>query len=345
MRTRLLSALAAVAVLPVGLWAAGTMDAPAAEITPAAGVSAEVAETVVANDSTADPEAMGAAPYLYYGWGDPPDAVRLMQETGVRWFTLAFILSDGGCAPAWDGTRPLDGADADRIAEIRAAGGDVIPSVGGWSGAKLGENCADAQSLAAAYQQVVDAYDLKAIDIDIEASEIENEQTQDRVLAAVKIIKADNPGLDVIMTLGTTTEGPNHWGERLISRAAETGAGVDTWTIMPFNFGGGDMAAATRSASEGLNAHIASAYGISGAQAYAMQGISSMNGTTDTGETVTPAAYSEMRDFARDSGMDRFTFWAVNRDRPCPGGGASASCGGIDQQEWEFTRITAGFPG
>ncbi|MFC4565956.1 chitinase [Nocardiopsis mangrovi] len=334
MRSRTLTALTAAALLPLGLWAApGAASAEAEEPAP-----------IVANDSAADPSAMGAAPYLYYGWGNPPDAAQLMQQTGVQWFTLAFILSDGGCSPAWDGTRPLDGADADRIAAIRAAGGDVIPSIGGWSGNKLGEACSDSESLAAAYQQVVDAYDLAAIDIDIESTEIENEATQDRVLGAVRILKDANPDLHVAMTLGTAVEGPNSWGERLITRAAETDAGVDNWTIMPFNFGGGsDMAGATQQASEGLNEVISSAYGISSAEAYAMQGISSMNGITDQGETVTAAAYTQMRDFAQANGMSRFTFWSVNRDRPCAT--PTDSCGGIDQQEWEFTSITAGFAG
>ncbi|WP_157515896.1 chitinase [Nocardiopsis trehalosi] len=337
MRPRSFTALTA-ALLPAAL-AATLVGAAPAQAAPAADTA-----PVVPAATAADPSAMGAAPYLYYGWGNPPDAVQLMSDTGVRWFTLAFILSDGGCNPAWDGTRPLDGADADRIAAIRAAGGDVIPSIGGWSGAKLGERCPDSASLAAAYQRVIDAYDLAAIDIDIEASEIENEQTQDRVLGAVRIVKRDNPGLHVAMTLGTAVSGPNYWGQRLIRRAAELDAGVDNWTIMPFNFGGGaDMAAATRQASEGLNRVISSAYGVSSAEAYAMQGISSMNGRTDTGETVTADAYRRMRDFAQTSGMSRFTFWSVNRDRPCAT--PTDSCGGIDQRPWEFTSITAGFAG
>src|SRR5690606_39537518 len=84
-----------------------------------------------------------AAPYLYMGWGDPPNPSTVMNATGVKWFTMAFILSGGGCTPAWDGNRPLlGGADAQAIAQIRAAGGDVLPSIGGWSGNKLGPHCA-----------------------------------------------------------------------------------------------------------------------------------------------------------------------------------------------------------
>ena len=37
------------------------------------------------------------------GWGDPPNPRRVMYATGIKWFTMAFILSCGGCNPAWDG--------------------------------------------------------------------------------------------------------------------------------------------------------------------------------------------------------------------------------------------------
>ena len=43
---------------------------------------------------------MAAAPYEYFGWGSPQDPVTVMNVTGITWFTLAFILSDGTCNPA-----------------------------------------------------------------------------------------------------------------------------------------------------------------------------------------------------------------------------------------------------
>lgn len=83
-----------------------------------------------------------AAPYLYLGWGDPPSATSVMSATGIKWYTMAFILSSGGCTPAWDGSRPLTGGnDQSVINSIRSAGGDIVPSIGGWSGNKLGPNC------------------------------------------------------------------------------------------------------------------------------------------------------------------------------------------------------------
>ncbi|MFK3736088.1 ricin-type beta-trefoil lectin domain protein, partial [Streptomyces sp. NPDC088090] len=158
------------------------------------------------------------APYLYNGWGNPPDPTTIMNATGVKWFTLAFVLSNGTCNPQWDGGRALTGGvDQNTINKIRAAGGDVVPSFGGYSGNKLEESCTSASALAGAYQKVINAYGLKAIDIDIEASAYSNGTVQQRTVDALKTIKANNPGIVEYVTIGTGQSGPD---TGLINKAA-----------------------------------------------------------------------------------------------------------------------------
>jgi hypothetical protein len=298
--------------------------------------------------TTPGPAGAKAAPYLYMGWGQPPTPSTVMSATGIKWFTMAFILSGGGCSPAWDGNRPLQGGvDAQAIANIRASGGDILPSIGGWSGNKLGPNCSSPQALAGAYLQVVDAYNLKAIDIDIEnTDEFENAVVQDRILGALKIVKQQRPGVQTIVTFGTSTTGPTWWGQRLIQQAAALQANIDVFTIMPFDFGGGaNMYQNTVNASEGLKNTLKSAFGWSDATAYQHMGISGMNGLSDQFELTSPATWTQIRDWAAARRLARLAFWSVNRDRPCPGGGVVSHCSGIAQGEWEFTRITAGYSG
>lgn len=289
-----------------------------------------------------------AAPYLYLGWGNPPAPATVMNATGIKTFTMAFILSSGGCNPAWDGQRPLTGGiDQSTINAIRAAGGDIVPSIGGWSGNKLGPNCATAEALAGAYQKVIDAYGLKSIDVDIEnTDEFENAAVQDRVLGALKIVKANNPGLRTILTFGTSTTGPTSWGNRLIEQSKALDAGIDVFTIMPFDFGGGaDMYGNTVNAAEGLKTKLKSVYGWDDATAYAHIGISGMNGLSDQQEVTTPQTWTAIRDWANTHHIARLAFWSVNRDRGCAGGGVTETCSGIAQADWEFTKITAGFTG
>ncbi len=292
--------------------------------------------------------AMHGAPYLYLGWGDPPSATSVMSATGIKAFTMAFVLSGGGCTPAWDGNRPLTGGvDQSTINAIKGAGGEVVPSFGGWSGNKLGPNCSSASALAGAYQQVINAYGLKAVDIDIEnTDEFENEVVQDRILNALKIVKQNNPGIKTIVTFGTTTTGPSWWGTRLINQAAALQANIDVFTIMPFDFGGGsNMYGNTVNAAEGLKTALKTAFGWSDATAYAHMGISGMNGLSDQQELTSPSIWTQIRDWANSHHIARLAFWSVNRDRACPGGGVVSNCSGISQTTWQFTSITAGFTG
>ncbi|MCJ0874536.1 carbohydrate binding domain-containing protein [Streptomyces sp. AP-93] len=316
----------------------------------AAGNTSAASNTVNVTTDTGTTPPTGfkqAAPYLYLGWGNPPSPTTVMNATGTKWFTMAFILSSGGCNPSWDGQRPLTGGvDQSTIASIRAAGGDIVPSIGGWQGNKLGPNCSSAEALAGAYQKVIDAYGLKAIDVDIEnTDEFENAVVQDRILGALKIVKQNNPGLKTILTFGTSTTGPTSWGNRLIEQSKALNTGIDVFTIMPFDFGNAstDMYASTVSATEGLKAKLKSVYGWDDATAYSHIGISGMNGISDTQETTTVQNWTDIRNWANSHHIARLAFWSVNRDRGCPGGGLQETCSGIAQSDWQFTSITAGF--
>ncbi len=66
-------------------------------------------------------------------------------------------------------------------------------SFGGWSGRKLGSSCKTPAALAAAYQKVIDAYSLQAIDIDIEHGEFTNKKVRKRVIEALAIVQARIP--------------------------------------------------------------------------------------------------------------------------------------------------------
>ncbi|MFI6428613.1 ricin-type beta-trefoil lectin domain protein [Promicromonospora sp. NPDC050880] len=276
-----------------------------------------------------NPAKMPGAPYLYLGWGNPPSATSVMSQTGVRAFTMAFILSSGGCNPAWDGSRPLTGGvDQQTINAIKAAGGQVQISFGGWSGNKLGPSCSTPAAYAGAVQRVIDAHQPHVVDFDIENSdEFENYTVQDRILQGLTIVKQNNPNVKIAVTIGTGRSGPEGAGTRLINRAAQLGVPIDNYTIMPFNFGSSNIAQDTVNASEGLKNQLKAARGWTDAQAYAHMGISGMNGSSDQGEITTTAAWTQIRDYARNNGLTRLAFWSVNRDQP----------------GFEFTRITGGF--
>ncbi len=291
-----------------------------------------------------------AAPYEYLGWGDPQPPAGVVEATGAEDLTLAFILSHGMCKPAWDGERPLlGGADQAAIEAIRAAGGEVDVSFGGWSGRKLGSSCKSPAALAAAYEQVIDAYALRAIDIDIEHTEFASKQVRKRVIEALAIVKGANPDLEISVTFGTAEAGPEPDGQSLIADAAALGFQPSAWTIMPFDFGPPrtDMGHASIRAVEGLAQDLVSAYHISAEAAYRHAGISSMDGDSDeASETVSIEDFHTMLAFAELHHLARFTFWAVNRDRQCAAGETPGEdCSGITQTPYAFTDVIAEYHG
>jgi chitinase len=288
-------------------------------------VAGVVAGGVAVSQAAVAPKAAvaGGAPYIYPAVGGSKDPVSVMQKTGVKAFTLAFILAKGGCNPAWDGSAGLtSAAHKNRINAIRAAGGDVVISFGGYSGPKLGNACSNETQLAAAYQKVIDAYKLKVIDIDLEdggpANQNEVGQSQ-KVLKALKIVKQKNPGITTVMTLGTGPNGLEGNETPVPGQAAKLGDPVDIWTIMPFDFGMGghpDMGKVSIQASEGLHKQLKKAFpSKSDATIYRQQGISSMNGKTDVaGENVTVGDFKTMLAYCQQHSLARFTYWELNRD-------------------------------
>lgn len=291
-----------------------------------------------------------AAPYEYLGWGSPPAPATVTAAAGIDDFTLAFMLSKKTCDPAADGSRPLTGgADQSAISSIRAAGGDVVVSFGGWSGRKLGNKCKTTAALATAYQKVINAYALKAIDIDIEHGEMSSAKVRNRVVAALATVARTNPGLEIYVTFGTSPTGPEAKGAAMISYAASIGFLPTAWTVMPFDFGGSastNMGQASITAVQGLARLVQSAYRSTLATAYLHSGISSMNGRTDDGETVSVSDFQSILAFAQQNHLGRLTFWSVNRDRPCDGTTTSAdSCSGVAQTPYSYSKVVAQYQG
>jgi chitinase len=191
----------------------------------------------------------------------------------------------------------------------------VVISVGGASGNKLGNACKDAAALAGAYQQVINAYQLRALDIDLEAGEVPQYR---KVLGALKIVKQKNPKVQTIITLGVGPKGLEGNEARIPGAAGAMGSPVDVWSIMPFDFCGGgkpNMTTQTISASEGLHKQLKAALKETDTKIYSRQGISSMNGNTDCkGENVSVQDFRNMLTYERQHGLARFTFWELNRD-------------------------------
>ncbi|AHI00240.1 chitinase [Kutzneria albida] len=289
-----------------------------------------------------------SAPYLMPQSNNPPDPTVVMAATGQKAFQLAFILAPngGGCSPTWDGTSAVssDTTVAGVIGKIRSAGGDVSVSVGGYGGTKLGQTCGTPAATAAAYQQVIDKYSLKAIDFDLEEPEYENDAAMNNELGAAQILQRNNPGLFLSVTMPGTSAGTGWFGTQLLDKAKSLGFTPNNFSIMPFD-GGFNGGASQVSALEGLHGLLMSHLGMDSATAYAHEGFSGMNGKSDAAEMFYQADFQTVLDYATSHGLGRFTYWSVNRDRACGSSTDNGICSNVSQNDWDFTKFTAKFAG
>lgn len=292
-----------------------------------------------------------SAPYLMPFDNSPPDPVAVMNATGQKAFQLAFILAPngGGCTPTWDGTNAVssDTTAQGMINNIRNNGGDVSVSIGGYGGTKLGQTCGTPEATAAAYQQVVTKYGLKAMDFDLEEPEYENTAAVANEVGAAQILQRNNPGLYISITTAGTSAGTGWFGTQMLLQAKSDGFTPANYSIMPFD-GGFNGSSAQISALEAFHSLLMSTFGWDSATAYAHEGISQMNGRSDSGEYFRQADFQATLDYATSHHLARYTNWSVNRDRQCSDPNqstTSGTCSSVPQTAWEFTKYSARFAG
>ncbi|WP_233478199.1 carbohydrate binding domain-containing protein [Streptomyces mobaraensis] len=303
------------------------------------------------------------APYFETYGSDSPAA--LAEKSGAKHLTLAFLQTEakGSCTPYWNGDtgKPVDisvfGSD---VTAIRARGGDVIPSFGGYAadngGTELADSCTDVNRIAEAFEKVITTYDVTRLDLDIEDNSLTNAAGIDRRNKAVKKVQdwaaANGRTVQISYTLPTTTHGPADSGLAVLRNAVDNGTRVDVVNIMTFDYYDGaqhDMAADTITAAEGLHTQLAGLYpDKSDAQRWAMVGVTEMPGIDDYGpaETFTTQDAAKVYDWAVGKGINTLSFWALQRDNGgCPGTKGSDTCSGIVQDTWYFTHTFAPFTG
>ncbi|WP_424215981.1 chitinase (plasmid) [Streptomyces sp. BI20] len=299
------------------------------------------------------------APYFESWTGESPAA--LAAQSGAKHLTMAFLqtASKGSCTVLWNGdtSKPISsGVFGSDIATIRAGGGDVIPSFGGYTAdttnTEIADSCTDVDQIAAAYQKVVTTYDVTRLDMDIEVDSLDNTAGIDRRNKAIKKVQdwaaANGRTLNVSYTLPTTTKGLAASGLAVLRNAVSNGARVDVVNLMTFDYydnAAHDMARDTQTAAQGLYDQLAKLYPAkTPAQLWGSIGITEMIGVDDFGpaETFTLANARTVYDWAGSKGINTLSFWALQRDNgSCAGGAAADNCSGIAQNTWDFTRIFA----
>ena len=290
----------------------------------------------------------------------------IAQGSGARYLTLAFLetLSKSSCTLAWNGSRNqtlATGPYLSDIASLRAMGGDVIPSFGGWSadqgGTEIGDSCKDVNAIAAAYESVVTTYGVTRLDMDIEGRSLTKPDGIDRRNKAIKVLQdwaaATGRTVQIQYTVPTSASGLEASGLAVLQNAVSNGVRIDVVNPMVFDYYDRvttDMGGAAVSASQGLHAQLHTLLpSKTDAQLWAMQGATIMNGLDDyprRTELTDLADAQQLLDFARTNGMSTLSMWAIERDNGgCPGVTGANDCSGIVQNTWDFSRLLEPFTG
>jgi hypothetical protein len=288
----------------------------------------------------------------------------LAQQSGARYFTLAFLetLSKTSCTLAWDGDKTQTvpaGRYLSDIASLRALGGDVVPSFGGWSadqgGTEIGDSCSDVNAIATAYEQLVTTYNVTRLDMDIEGRSLTKADGIDRRNKAIKLLQdwAATQGrtVQVVYTLPTSASGLEASGLAVIQNAVANGVRIDVVNIMTFDYYDRvttDMGGAAITAAQGLFNQLHTLFPAkTTAQLWSLVGITIMNGLDDYPRRTESTSLSDAQrilDFARTNGISELSMWAIQRDNGgCPGSTGSNNCSGIVQNTWDFTHLLAPF--
>ena len=281
------------------------------------------------------------------------------QASGARYFTLAFLetLSKSSCTLAWNGSKTdpvTNNRYASDIASLRALGGDVIPSFGGWSadqgGTEIADSCKDVNTIAAAYEDVITRYNVTRLDMDVEGRSLNRTDGIDRRNKALKIVEDWAAGqgrpFQVSYTIPTSATGLEPTGVAILQNALANQTRVDVVNIMAFDYYDHvttDMGTAAVNAANGTAAQLRN-IGMS-----AQIGITLMPGLDDypkKTESTTLAHAQQVLDYAKANGVNTLSIWAIQRDNGgCPGNTGSNSCSGIVQNTWDFTHLLQPFTG
>ncbi|MFM0068703.1 chitinase [Paraburkholderia aspalathi] len=302
------------------------------------------------------------APYIDMTAYPTPVIDQIGVQQGIQQFTLAFVVSGGSaCTPSWGGVQNIGTGNssdlltsiATSVANYRGKGGEVAVSFGGASGVPLMQACTSVSTLQAAYQTVIDVYNLTHIDFDIEGAAQEDTAAITRNFQAVaqlqSVMAAKGRHLHVTLTLPVLTTGLTQDGVKIVSAALSNNVSVDVINAMTMDYGGAvaDMGQAAIQAASALYSQIDAAFKVVGqtktdAQLWQLVGVTPMIGMNDVqGEIFTSANAQNVVNIVQINGIGLLASWSVGRDQSCPGNGAytSPDCSGIVQTPYAFAKL------
>ncbi|HTI13472.1 MAG TPA: carbohydrate binding domain-containing protein [Dictyobacter sp.] len=280
-----------------------------------------------------------------------PTLTSISQNSGVKYYTLAFVDDGGNCTIKWAGTIPLDQDSTylpnlqSDISYVQSHGGDVVISSGGASGQDIAVGCTSVSSIQAQYQAVINRYHVNHLDFDIEGGFQGDATSYDRRDQALAALQQANPGLVISFTLPSATTGLLSDSVGMLQNAISHGVNISIVNLMTMDYGSPDsqMGQEAINAANGLYSELQGLYpSKSSSQLWSMVGVTPMIGQNDTvGEIFSEQNAQQLLTFAEQKHIGELSMWVENRDNGSCAGSTRAveTCSGISQGDYDFSKI------
>ena len=276
-----------------------------------------------------------------YGLNGTVNLGKISDETGCKYFNLGFIRADSNKPVELDGTirwgwggyydlseRGNDGYQYEgikqAILDIKDRGGEVIVSFGGQLGSSPWTDSQNVEKLEQMYLEVINAYNLKRIDLDIE----ESNQDYDNNFANAKAIRKvqEKTGVEVSLTIPIM---PYGWDAKQLNLIrAYIGAGVELKMInsMTMCYGYDAVASdesfgdASVRALQNANYQLVQLFEEFGIEMSSEWAYKLMGATVDIGyenaknPVFTVQETKQVAEFCKQKGIGMFSYWSENRD-------------------------------
>lgn len=275
-----------------------------------------------------------------YSLNGVPDLGEIYDEIGCEYFFLGFIRpddttpldSDGGVRWGWGGFYSLseDGNDGYQyegikksIQNLRTRGGDVVVSVGGQLGSAPWTVTQNITKLKEMYLEIIEAYGLARLDLDIE----ESNQGYEQNVANAKAIKKvqDQTGVEVVLTIPIMPYGYTNTQKNLLRAYIGNGVNIKYINNMTMCYGsevdeGEDFAEASVRAINNSMKQVQTIYSDYGLTLTDSQVYKMLGATVDIGyeneynPVFTAEMTKEVAEYANEKDLGMFSYWCINRD-------------------------------
>ncbi len=275
-----------------------------------------------------------------YSLNGVPNLALVEEQTGISYYNLGFIQPDmttpldssGNIRWGWGGLYELsengnDGYQYPKIKQtittLQEMGALYTISIGGQLGDAPWIVTTDVDKLEAFYLDVIETYNVKRLDLDIE----ESNQTQSNNVANAKAIKRvqDKTGVEIVLTIPIMPSGWQDKQIQIIKAYLDQGVNVSLINSMTMCYGTGVYSyedygdASVRAIENSIKQmqEIWASYGnnLTEAQAYLKTGATVDIGyESDLYPTFTTEMTKKVVDHAREHKYGMLSYWSINRD-------------------------------